>query len=222
MWKRPILALLAMPVLAPLLSAQMRGGLGRPAHGGPSFGRGMAVNARPQPNASRGFFLGDTAYYYADYPFGQFAAESAAPTVVARRPLVETPQEKAEPLLIELRGDRYVRFGGVQKSAQRGVSLPPDYAAMPFPKPESRASVSKTNAVPPATLIYRDGHHEEVSDYAIVGSVMYARGDFWKNGYWTKNIQLSALNIPATMKLNQDNGVKFALPAGPNEVVTRP
>jgi hypothetical protein len=52
--------------------------------------------------------------------------------------------------------------------------------------------------------------------------VMYARGDYWRDGYWTKNIQLSALNISATLKTNQDHGVKFVLPAGPNEVVTRP
>jgi hypothetical protein len=61
-----------------------------------------------------------------------------------------------------------------------------------------------------------------VSDYAIVGVVMYARGDYWQNGYWTKNIQLSALNVPATLKANQDNGVKFTLPSSPNEVITRP
>jgi hypothetical protein len=168
---------------------------------------------------SRGFYLGDTPYFYADYPFDSFAAEPAPPTVSVRS-TTETPQEpKPAPLLIELRGDKYVRFGG-----GREVAAPPDYAAESKLMSAPRRVVASpgTVEVPPAVLVYRDGHREEVSDYAIVGTVMYARGDYWKNGYWTKNIQLSALNIPATMKTNLDHGVKFALPAGPNEVVTRP
>jgi hypothetical protein len=220
MLKRFILAPLTLAVLVSMMSAQMRGGFGRPNHGAAGFGRGMVLTSRTQPYANRGYLLGDTPYFYADYPFGQPAAEPASQPPSTGRALVETPQEKSEPLLIELRGDRYVRFGGVRKSVQRGISPPPDYADMP--SPNSAPHVVSKAALPPATLIYRDGHQEEVSDYAIVGLVMYARGDYWKNGYWTKNIQLSALNIPATMKVNQDNGVRFALPAGPNEVVTRP
>jgi len=52
--------------------------------------------------------------------------------------------------------------------------------------------------------------------------VIYARGNYWQDGYWTKNIEISALNLPATIQVNQDNGVRFTLPAGPSEVVTRP
>jgi len=61
-----------------------------------------------------------------------------------------------------------------------------------------------------------------VTDYAIVAGVIYARGDYWQNGYWTKQIRLSLLNIPATIQANQEQGVKFVLPSAPNEVVTRP
>ncbi len=216
MLKRWIFGLLAGAALAQVSVAQGRIGFGRPVHGGPMFGSGITFTARSHPLGSRGFYLGETPYFYDDYPFQSFAAEPATPQVTARRLLIDDPKEKSEPLLIELRGDRYVRYGGIQKSGQREVASAPDYSALRTiagPKPVD---------LPPATLIYRDGHHEEVTDYAIVGVVMYARGDFWRNGYWTKNIQLSALNIPATLKTNQDNGVKFVLPAGPNEVVTRP
>jgi hypothetical protein len=71
-------------------------------------------------------------------------------------------------------------------------------------------------------LIYRDGHSEQVPEYAIVKGVIYTRGDYWRNGQWTKTIQMLALNIPATIQANQKQGVRFVLPAGPNEVVTRP
>jgi hypothetical protein len=78
----------------------------------------------------------------------------------------------------------------------------------------------------PTVLVYRDGHREEVADYAIVGRIMYAhRSDGAGESdasYGMKNIQLSALDIPATMRANRENGLNFALPSAPNEVVTRP
>jgi len=223
MLKRLILAPLAVAILAPVLGAQTRIGFGRPTHGGPGLARGITFNARNHSLGGRGFYLGDTPYFYADYPFQQFAAEPALPRGIVRESRADTPQEKSEPLLIEWRGDRYVRFGGAKKGGQTEVATPPDYAEGPSTKLASRAGAAPAIAdLPPAMLIYRDGHHEQVSDYAIIGAVMYARGDYWRNGYWTKNIQLSALNLPATMKANQDSGVKFSLPAGPNEVVTRP
>jgi hypothetical protein len=223
MVKQLMLALLAVTFLVPGTIAQMRG-FGGPVRPGASFGRDVTFAARNHPLGSRGFYLGDTPFYYTDYPFQQFAAEPASPQIFVMRPTTEAPQElKSEPLLIELRGDRYVRFGGVQKSTVRGTSAPPDDAEqLPTKSSSHSEAVSKATEVPPAVLIYRDGHREEVSDYAIVGAVMYARGDYWSTGYWTKNIQLSALNISATMKTNRDHGVKFVLPAGPNEVVTRP
>jgi hypothetical protein len=236
MLKRFILATLAAAVVAPVLTAQMRGrgGVARPL---PGFGHRVNFPARNHSPGSRGFYLGDTAFFYSDYPFQQFAAEAEPPALgVMRSPAAEAVQEKrAEPLLIELRGDRYVRFGGVERSPERGAAAAPDYAAglttksSAFARTEARSTLNPqaiaaapAAELPPAVLVYRDGHREEVSDYAIVGAVMYARGDYWRNGYWTKNIQLSSLNISATLKTNQDNGVRFALPSAPNEVVTRP
>jgi hypothetical protein len=71
-------------------------------------------------------------------------------------------------------------------------------------------------------LIFRDGHHEESSDYSIISGVIYARGDYWTSGSWSKQIPLSQLDLPATLKANQERGVTFRLPGAPNEVVTRP
>src|SRR5580693_8099294 len=79
-----------------------------------------------------------------------------------------------------------------------------------------------TSELPPPLLIFRDGHREQVPGYAIVGATLYANEDYWQSGHWTKNIELSALNIAATVQANHDNGVKFLLPSAPNEVITRP
>jgi hypothetical protein len=59
-------------------------------------------------------------------------------------------------------------------------------------------------------------------EYAIVGNTIYASGDYWQSGHWTKNIEVSALNIPATIQANHEAGIRFILPSAPNEVVTRP
>jgi hypothetical protein len=131
------------------------------------------------------------------------------------------PEPKSEPLMIELQGNRYVRFGGRQQSAERGVNAAPDYADAEAAK-SSRPRPQTQPEIPPTVLIFRDGHREQVPEYTIVGRTLYASGDYWQTGHWTKDIQLSALNIPATEKANHDNGLKFMLPSAPNEVVLGP
>jgi hypothetical protein len=134
-------------------------------------------------------------------------------------PTAATPPEtKSEPLMIELQGNRYVRFGGRQQSPERGTTAPLDYAEAGQFSTQRPAQPE----LPPTVLIFRDGHREQVPEYAIVGGTLYASGDYWQSGHWTKNIQLSTLNIPETVRANHDNGVKFLLPSAPNEVVTRP
>ena len=220
------LALLAVAAVAPSLSAQMRGGFARPVPPRPVSGRGPAFAARDHFPGRRGFRLGDTPYFYADYPFQSFAAEPAPLEASAPRSRIDwSPESKAEPLLIELQGDRYVRFGGTPGSGQRQVIAPADgkfSGSAKSPAAPHARDTPKATGLAPAVLIYRDGRHEEVSDYAIIGAVMYARGDCWHDGYCRKNIQLSDLNISATLQANQDKGVKFALPSSPNEVITRP
>lgn len=76
--------------------------------------------------------------------------------------------------------------------------------------------------LPAAILIFRDGHSEEVHDYTIADGSLYARGDYYTDGYWNKKIDLSALNLTATIQTNSTRNVKFVVPSSPNEVITRP
>ncbi len=71
-------------------------------------------------------------------------------------------------------------------------------------------------------FVFRDRHREQSNDYSIISGVIYARGDYWTNGYWSKQIPLSQLDLPATFQANQERGIVFRLPSAPNEVVTRP
>src|SRR5277367_6367891 len=129
MRKAPIIALLGA-VFAPVSMAQMRGLSMAGAVPSSGFGRGVNVsfNARPQ---SRGFgpgviFIGDP--FYADYPVAPLALPPQFVIVQPSTTADTPPEPKSEPLMIELRGNRYVRFGGRQQSAERGVNAAPDYA----------------------------------------------------------------------------------------------
>jgi len=221
----PIIALLGTAVFAPIAMAQMRASA-MGMHGAVSssgFGRsvGVSFTGRPHPHpfGPGAIFLGDP--FYGDYPVEPLTVPPPQVVVVQPASAAATPPETvSEPLMIELQGNRYVRFGGRQQSAERGTNAPPDYT-----EAEAHTSALQGPAQPelaPAILIFRDGHREQVPEYAIVGGTLYASGDYWQSGHWTKNIQISALNLPATIQANHDAGIKFTLPAAPNEVVTRP
>ena len=58
----------------------------------------------------------------------------------------------------------------------------------------------------PTVLVYRDGKQQEVSSYAIMGDALY----IFDQG--RKKVALAELDIPATVKANDDRGVEFRLP----------
>jgi hypothetical protein len=150
----------------------------------------------------------------------------------------------SQPLLIELQGDRYVR---VSSAAIDGEALPLSLAsgnihpnnAQPskstrtqFANPRTHnpaatstpliTAASPTRDLPSAVLVFRDGHNEEVHDYTIADGFLYARGDYYTDGYWNKKINLANLDVTQTLQANNERSVKFVLPSSPNEVVTRP
>jgi hypothetical protein len=207
-----ITALLGVAVFVPISMAQRRGF---------GFGRGVNVSFNGRPHSHSfgpgAIFLGDP--FYADYPVAPLTIPPQYLVVQPTTTIDTAPEAKSEPLMIELQGNRYVRFGGRQQPAERGTnSPPPDYVEAAAAKSSGQAQPE----LPPTLLIFRDGHREQVPGYAIVGATLYANEDYWQSGHWTKNIELSALNIAATVQANHDNGVKFLLPSAPNEVITRP
>jgi hypothetical protein len=224
--KKAIVALLVAGCV-PSAIAQGHGG-GHGAGFAPGFARGFGVPGW-RAGFARAFYYGDP-YFYSDYSdYSEYPTPPGSPQIILVQPAppaVAQPEAKVEPLMIELQGDRYVRIGGASSQDESAPVSGSQAAASPKTTPVvTSAQTSPTHPaapLPPALLIYRDGHSEQVPDYAIAGGVIYARGDYWQQGYWTKSIQLSALNIPATIQANQEKGVNFVLPSAPNEVVTRP
>jgi hypothetical protein len=124
-----------------------------------------------------------------------------------------------QPLMIELQNGRYVRISG---TAANGEPLSDSTRVHTGETNPALAAEPRPQNLPPAVLIFRDGHTEEVRDYAIADGILYARGDYYTDGYWNKKINLATLNVAETLQANNQRNVKFVLPASPNEVITRP
>jgi hypothetical protein len=173
-----------------------------------------------------------------------FGTSNAPPNLFLMPPtassgmIEDQPRPSAQPLMIELRGDHYVRITNGREASEND-STAANYQQVPIASstsshspqpPGTPIAVSGSSNQPtrpvqdlqPAVLVFRDGHTESVHDYAITAGKLYARGNYYSDGYWTETIDLAALNLPATISSNADHGVKFVLPGAPNEVVTRP
>jgi hypothetical protein len=59
-------------------------------------------------------------------------------------------------------------------------------------------------------LIFRDGSHREVRNYALMGNSIYDLGV--KPGQGKMKILLADLDIPATVAANDQRGIEFKLP----------
>ncbi len=224
---RVAIAMLAAAVLVSPSLGQMRGaGVSRGVVGGVP-GRGFRVDfghGRVEHRFSRQpIFIGDP-FWYSDYD-SRPVYEAAAPEVVVVQPSAAPAQTAAsvppEPVVIEWQGDHFVRMTLTEASSrQRG---PADYSEKSAPHLSAHKPVAQPpQELPPAVLVFRDGHKEEVSSYTIMGQTMFAKSDYWTTGTWNKKIQLTDLDVPATVALNHQRGLKFALPTSASEVVIRP
>lgn len=249
MQNRFTLALVAGALFASPLAAQIRGtgsgaaGFGISAGSGSAgfrSGRGVGGSARFRSGHSseRGSSLWPYPYFYSD---SDYESQSSQPQVVvvqaaAPAPPPEPPAPR-ESLLIEWQGDRFVR-STMSTQTPAGAQIAPDYAenstsrlpaqalvgrsAIGQSAPGQKYALQSPRELPPAVLVFHDGRNEEVSEYTIMNGTIYSKADYWTTGSWTRKIQIADLDVPATLKLNQKRGVKFALPTSPNEVVIRP
>jgi hypothetical protein len=165
---------------------------------------------------------------YTDYLYGQgYPVASQPPVIFMQAPTADSARANArsemtqpvEPLMIELQGDRYVRVSGEDQS---GVNMIGAEQNQPGGAPEIATSTAQRGDAPSVVLVFRDGHREEASDYTIAGGVLYTRSNYYADGSWTKQIDLSSLNLPETVASNKSRGAPFRLPSSPNEVIVGP
>ena len=197
------LMLLALPMWA-----QRRGGSSGGTHfasgGGHSsagfhsgnFGRSSSIRVRVgSPNFNRGFY-GRRAYYpYAGYyPYGYYGWYSD--------PLDYDSTEDQDSYAGASYQAPYADDSGLQRDVQalngKVDRLQADVAARNRPEPDSE---------PETALVFHDQHVEEVRNYAISGGAVWVL-----NAQAAKKIPLVDLDIPATVKMNDDRGVDFQVP----------
>jgi hypothetical protein len=192
---------------------------GRTRHGRRAFaGLGYGPNYYPYFD---GYYDSD---YYSDYdsqdatveaPPSPFRAQAAAPAPPAN------PPKPAESLVMELRGDHWVRL-----TSYGPMDIPGQSSELQSGAPQDKGSAASRAAqtpseLPPAVLVFHDGHREEVAKYTIVGTTISIKTDYWSTGSWTRKIPIAELNLAATLQANQERGAKFSLPSRPSEVIVR-
>ncbi len=82
------------------------------------------------------------------------------------------------------------------------AQTPPD----PPAAPQQQSAIRDAKPNEPSVLVFRDGHQQEVSNYAIMGQNVYV---FDKG---SRKIALADLDVPATIKANDERGLEFNIP----------
>jgi hypothetical protein len=211
---RALVLILVLTAASPHLAAQRMAS-------GPRFAAAPHHRASYYPS---GFF---SDALYSDLLSSGYPIASQPPVFLLQPPPAREAvpdRSPSQPLMIELQGDRYVRISGEEESGAEMI----DHPASPtnaYSVDARRVDPNKTVAVQeldPVTLVFRDGHKEQVSDYTIAEGILYARGNYYTDGWWTKKIELSTLNLRETIESNKSLGIDFRLPAASNEIITRP
>lgn len=197
---RPSGSFIQRPVGSPVSSARrpLIGLSGTPLHDAARRRQGFARNS---------FVYGGWPYWPSEY-YGDSNEPDAAlqPPAPAPAPVAETrPEPVPSAVLLELQGNQWVKVSAFATAA-----------------PAKSVAPEAARELPPAVIVYRDGHSEELSSYSIMGTTLYAKADYLATGTWTRKVQLADLDLPQTVKQNQQRGLKFDLPSGPNEIVLRP
>jgi hypothetical protein len=108
-------------------------------------------------------------------------------------------------------GESTLAYGPGQVEGDRSGPVSEDsYSGPPADEDQAQATEMPEPVTPqPATvLVYKDGHHAQVVNYAILGDALFAFDD-----EQTRKIPLSDLDLAATEKANDAAGVDFKLPA---------
>ena len=224
-------AILGATAFVPSAQAQRHGSASAGRPGAAVAWRGGVRSRFVRQNHGHRFSSGSAfaPYFYSDYdydsepqtvdaPPAQIIEQTAEPASAAPVP------NRAGALVLELQDDHWVRItnsGQSQTGGQSSQLQSESLASLPTAAPRRIQAEALPSELPPAVLVFRDGHREEIRKYIIEGATIYIRTNSWSTGSWTRKIQVVELDVPATLELNQERGAKFSLPSGPNEVMIR-
>jgi hypothetical protein len=163
-------------------------------HPGPFLG--------PRRHRNRGFF---SPFY------SNVVAVPYAYPVYADDPGVDDSMEEEDyrggPTIFDRRGpgtSEYVRTERRNGDRDRDRDEADYRTAAPL-QPAPQAEIANQ---PRTVLVFKDGHQREILNYAIVGSTLFDLSDGL-----TRKVALAELDLPATVKQNDERGVDFQLPS---------
>jgi hypothetical protein len=81
------------------------------------------------------------------------------------------------------------------------------YTPLPTERQAPPQAAAKSEVSVPTVLVFRDQHREDISNYAVVGRTVWIF-----NQDRARKIPLAELDVPATVKVNDDRGVDFNIP----------
>jgi hypothetical protein len=175
---------------------------------------------------------GFAPYFDADYDSEPGIIDAPGDQIIEQAPPPATGAGVPKPpesLVLELQGDHWVRitnYGQSQTVGQSGQRDRDGASNLPFVVPPVTTrqiqEAQPASELPPAVLVFRDGHREQIGKYLIMGTTIYTSADYWSSGTWTQRVEIAELDVPATMKLNRERGANFSLPSRPSEVMIRP
>jgi hypothetical protein len=87
-----------------------------------------------------------------------------------------------------------------------GNPQPQNDVAVAAPGNHNMSPVSEEQI--PVLIVFKDGHQQEIKNYAIVGDTLYDLGN-----YTSHKIKLADLDLKQTIQKNEERGVDFNLPA---------
>jgi hypothetical protein len=148
-------------------------------------------NSQPRPAYGYGYYpyLYAVPFPYAESPDGSDAA-------------ADDPDEQGGPTVFDRRGsgqDSYVPPTAQPDGPAQDVAADDRQPDNSSPAPDSDQ--------PQTTLVFKDGHQLAVDDYVIANQTLYDMTP----GH-PRKIALADLDLPATEKQNDDNGVPFRIP----------
>jgi hypothetical protein len=115
------------------------------------------------------------------------------------------PNYQGGPTVFDRRGD------GPSSYIPPGYESPAESNTPQTQTEDSSAAVFNPDSEPspdPTVLVFKDGHQLEIGNYAIVNQTLYDLTPGHPH-----RIALADLDLPATQKLNDDNGITFDLPS---------
>lgn len=154
-------------------------------HGVPSFS--------PYPYYGYGYGYGGVYIDSGDY--SNYANPNGGG---AFTPGYEAPEEQPPVQVIVMPAQAAPAASSYASAANQPQNPPPPQAQPERTSPENTV---------PTVLVFKDGHQQDVQNYAIVGQNLYVVESFT-----SKKIPLSELDLKATEKANEERGVEFVLP----------